>query len=191
MGGEPGSSPEELDRSRSSARRLDEIGLEAIRGSNCLHDVTRRLSAGRMAAMLGLILMCSGCYCFRYSFLSFEGQPEIRVTERRLRFHAGWTFPPVPTRYEIERPDYILELSTGARSSPGVDIRARRRTGGYLQILGSGVPWPVELYGPTVTPGVHEGAISLVILQDQEWLGSETLDFTIRSRAIACELDLP
>jgi len=152
---------------------------------------SRRL--GVIVVML-LEVSTSGCFCYRLNFVAFEGQPDVRIVDRRLRVreYDAWTIWPIPWRYEVVRGEYTIELLTvvPGSSHPALMVRARTTEGGHLQILANG-----RLLNHQWTPAIEveprQGSISFDVLSEGERIGSETFHYEIQSRPFACESILP
>lgn len=162
-----------------------------------LRDLIRpgcvRSAATAGVALLGLAT--AGCYCFEYRYVSFESQPEFVVVKRSIAPVAGSirTFPRVPTEYRVTRADYELEVATGKLPYPTLGIRALDVDGRPLQIFAPDMaPTLTGLgSGPRIPKGIGEGEWSFDVLRDGEKIARETFHYEIRSRSLACGLDLP
>jgi hypothetical protein len=143
-------------------------------------------AAGLAAALLTLAIL-TGCYCFEYDYVSFEGQADFVITKRTTRFMGGSarTFPPVPIEYQVTRAAYVLKISTGEVPYPVLNIEALDMEGNPLRISG---PDMKSRYGPEIPEGIERGSWTFDVLRDDERIGSESFGYEIKSRKYACDL---
>lgn len=137
--------------------------------------------------MLPLLVTITGCYCFRYEYVSFEDQADFVVTEETTRPMGGAArvFPSVPTHYTVKRVNYVLYVSTGGDPYPILEIRAFDTANNPLEISGSDM---ASRFGPRIPKGIESGAWAFDVFRDGPKVGRESFHYEIRSRDIACDL---
>jgi len=187
---------------------LSSIRADRTRIRCKVHTENRKFSAGQHPirswwavknrihlAVLLLPVGIFGCDCFEYRYLSFEGQSDFIVVEKTTRPIGGSvrTFPPVPIEYQVSRPEYDLQVSTGGLPYPTLSARAYDSEGNALQIFSSDMvrTLPEGEYGPSRQVVTNGSSWSFNVLRDGEKVGTENFQYDIRSRWTACGWDLP
>lgn len=136
----------------------------------------RALARGVSAALL--LSSCAPVFVAN-RFISLKGYPDARIVEqgRVTPGERAFFIGELPTRYEIERPDYtlIIELSKDAEF-PKVDIIVQPTGQRVVEFIGKrGVDYPNCVYQQASTDGEFRWAYS--ILCDS---GFDKLDKVIR-----------